>query len=157
MSKSHNDVTKMIDVFSQVMGWVRTKQTCSVLMVQERVPRVVSLVYNLIYLADYTYIIYILCIYIIIYNDTIYIYMLDTLINCWSLIDLVMTYLQQVNSERQEKLRKALEEAALAKKIRGVDHEKRWMLRWNTWIYHEFTVSLAWNIWKLTFRKSGVS
>jgi hypothetical protein len=30
-----------------------------------------------------------------------------------------MTYLQQVNSERQEKLRKALEEAALAKKIRG--------------------------------------
>lgn len=56
MSKSHNDVTKMIDVFSQVMGWVRTKQTCSVLMVQERVPRVVSLVYNLIYLADYTYI-----------------------------------------------------------------------------------------------------
>jgi hypothetical protein len=56
MSKSHNDVTKMIDVFSQVMGWVRTKQTCSVSMVQERVPRVVSLVYNLIYLADYTYI-----------------------------------------------------------------------------------------------------
>ena len=36
-----------------------------------------------------------------------------------ALIDLVMTYLQQVNSERQEKLRKALEEAALAKKIKG--------------------------------------
>lgn len=70
--------------------------------------------------------------------------MLDTLIKCWSLIDLVMTYLQQVNSERQEKLRKALEEAALAKKIRG-----GWP--WKTmdvtmkhvdlpWVYREFSM-----------------
>ena len=71
MSKSHNDVTKMIDVFSQVMGWVRTK-TADVLCVDGTGTGPQSCKFGLEpHLPGRLYIyIYTVYIYIIIYNDT---------------------------------------------------------------------------------------